>query len=682
MAGTLGQMSNTPLPLTADFPPPSLEAWRAVVDKALKGADFDKKLTTTLYDGIRLQPLYTKADAPAEGNPMGFPGSAPFVRGAGAEGTLRGWDIRQLIAHPDPKQANAEVLEDLERGVSSVLIRFDAATRSGQPGAEALQGVDGVMIASAEDLDTVLAGVMLDIAPVALEAGASGTAAARLMLEVWKQRGCTGEAAQGALNVDPLGALAAQGTLPQGVESALGAMASLAAEVSATLPHVTTVGVSGVPYSNAGASEAQELACTLAAGVAYLRSLTAAGLSVEAACRQIAFTLTTGTDFFLAIAKLRAARLLWNRVGEASGASPEARAMRLHACTAPRVLSQRDPWVNLLRVTVTTFAAGVGGAESITAAPFTEALGLPTAFGRRIARNTQIILQEESNLARVIDPAGGSWFIESLTRQLAEQAWAEFQEIEKQGGLAAALTSGWLGARLTATWEARRGNIAQRKEALTGINEFPNLTEAPVEVVRPDLATLRKGAAARLKAVEPSRTLAALLAAEGTAATPPCAPLPAHRFAEDFEALRDAADAVKAKTGQWPRLALIPLGPVAQHTARATYARNFFEAGGIEAVPAPDLIATPEEAVAAFQASGASIACLCGADDLYAEQTEAVAAALKGAGATHLFLAGRPASDDLKAAWTAAGIASFIFVGCNALETLTKTHALLGVDAP
>lgn len=698
-------MSETTFSLTPEFPPATELAWRSVVEKALKGADFDKKLTTRLYDGITLQPLYTQDSctqdsAGAVGDSAGFPGQAPFTRGTRALGSRTpeqdGWDIRQEFRHPDVRQVSKEVLDDLECGVSSVALRLDAAAHAGldpdTDEADGLAGVDGIMIATADDLDTALAGVLLDICPVSLTAGAGAVVAAAMLSEVWVKRGVTAEIARGAFNIDPLGTLASTGWLPQGLDKSLADMAAVAARTARDFPMVTAVGVSGTPWSDAGASDAQELGCCLATGVAYLRALTAAGLDIDTACRQIGFTLPIGTDFFSGIAKVRAARLLWAQVAIACGASAEAAKMVIHAETAGRILSQRDPWVNMLRVTVSSFAAGVGGADSVAAAPFEAALGLPTAFSRRIARNIQIILQEESHLAKVVDPAGGSWFIETLTRQLAERAWDEFQSIEKAGGMAAVLQDGTLAAALEKTWADRRANIARRKDQITGVNEFPNLSEAPVDVAPADRALLRRGMAARLKHVERSAvlnsvddlynaartgTIGGLTAALG--GTPlRIEPLPVHRFAEDFEALRDASDEMAAVNGARPSVFLANMGRVSQHTARATYARNFFEAGGIEAI-GNDGFDSAEAAAAAFRLSGATIACLCGSDDQYEGGAAALLSALKAAGATRLYVAGRP-STDARAAYDAAGATDYIFVGCDALATLTAVHRHLGVN--
>jgi methylmalonyl-CoA mutase len=379
-----------------------------------------------------------------------------------------------------------------------------------------------------------------------------------------------------------------------------------------------------MPYHEAGASAAQELGASLATGVAYLRALTEAGLSVDAACGQLEFRYAATADQFLTIAKLRAARRLWARVAEVSGVPDGGTAQLQHAVTSPVMMSRRDPYVNMLRTTLACLAAGVGGAESVTVLPFDHALGLPDAFARRIARNTSTVLLEESHLARVIDPAGGSWYVERLTDELAHAAWSFFQELERAGGQSAALASGFVADRIAATWQDRKKKLARRREPITGVSEFPNLAEKPVT-------------------------------REPVPATP-AGGLPRVRRDEAYEALRARSDAHLAATGARPKVHLAALGPAAAHTARLSFAAHLFQAGGIE--PADD----PSEAV---------VACLCSSDALYEEQAEAVALELKSAGVQRVFLAGRPGSY--------AGVDDYVFAGCDAVAVLSSVLDHIGV---
>ncbi|MFD0477482.1 methylmalonyl-CoA mutase family protein [Nonomuraea thailandensis] len=388
--------------------------------------------------------------------------------------------------------------------------------------------------------------------------------------------------------------------------------------------------VDATPYHDAGGSDAEELACSIARGVAELRALTGGGLSVEQALGQLEFRYAATADQFATIAKLRAARRLWARVAEACGA-PEAGGQRQHAVTGSAMMTSRDPWVNMLRTTVACFAAGVGGAEAVTVQPFDACLGLPDDFSRRIARNTQSLLLEESGLGRVIDPAGGSWYVERRTADLAAAAWAFFQEIEAAGGITASaeLVSG----RIAATRARRADDIAHRRLPITGVSEYPDINEKPVR---------------RRKAV-PSRTgLAAPGADEG-----------AVRYAEPFERLRDLADAQPER----PTVFLATIGPLAAHTARAAFAANLFQAGGLAtetAGPGTD----PEQIATAFAVSGATVACLCSSDKLYAQHATAVAAALRRAGARKVWLAGKGRYE---------GVDDNLHAGCDVLAVLRET---------
>ncbi|CAM5285677.1 methylmalonyl-CoA mutase small subunit [Streptomyces abikoensis] len=617
--------------LAAEFPDPTREQWQRLVEGVLRkagaadasGPAAEAALATELQDGLVTGPLYTADDAP--GVP-GYPGFAPFVRGGRPEGTAAaGWDVRQRHAHPDPRRTNEAVLADLENGVTSLWLTVGPA---GVP---------------AEGIATALDGVYLDLAPVVLDAGADFEPAARELLRLHDERGIAPHTALGNLGADPLGTLARTGDGDP--DGPLAAAAGLAALCAGGRPGLRALTVDALPYHEAGGSAAEELGCSLATGVAYLRTLTAAGLTVDQACAQLEFRYAATADQFLTIAKLRAARRLWARVAEVCGAGAASAAQRQHAVTSTVMMTRRDPWVNMLRTTVACLGAGVGGADAVTVLPFDDAIGLPDAFARRIARNTSSVLLEESHLARVIDPAGGSWYVESLTDELAHAAWAWFQELERAGGQAAALRSGLVAERLAATWARRSADLATRREPVTGVSEFPHLGEQPVRR-------------------EPA----------------PAAPgggLPRVRRDEAYEALRARSDAHLAATGARPRVFLAALGPAAAHTGRATFAANLFQAGGIEPVHEPATV-DAASAAAAFARSGAAVACLCSSDKLYAEQAEAVAAALKSAGARRVFLAGKPGGEQ-REAYVAAGVDEFVFAGGDAVAVLSSVLDSMGV---
>ncbi|MFF8833480.1 methylmalonyl-CoA mutase family protein [Streptomyces sp. NPDC015131] len=595
------------LSLAADFPPATHEQWQALVEGVLRksgkeaaGTAAEDALSTVLEDGLRTRPLYTARDTAPE---AGLPGFAPFVRGGRAAGsTAGGWDLRQRHT----TAANDAVLADLENGVTSLWL---------------VVGEGGFPVSS---LAGVLDGVYLDLAPVVLDAGRDTRAAADALLRLYGERGVDPGAARGSLGADPLGYEARTG---RAGDAALAV--GLARRCLADWPGLRALTVDALPYHEAGGSAAQELGASLATGVAYLRELTGAGLTVEQACAQLEFRYAATADQFLTIAKLRAARRLWARVAEVCGAAG-AGAQVQHVVTSPVMMSRRDPWVNMLRTTIATLAAGVGGADSVTVLPFDHALGLPDGFARRIARNTSTILIEESHLSRVIDPAGGSWYVERLTDELAHAGWEFFRRIEGLGGQAAALRSGRLAQDLAGTWQERSAKLARRREPITGVSEFPHLAERPVE--------------------------------RAPAPEPPSGGLPRVRRDEAYEALRARSDAHLAATGARPRIYLAALGPAAAHTARASFAANLFQAGGIEPVTE-----------GTFEESGALEACLCSSDALYEEQAATAAAALREAGARHVFLAGRPGPWD-------ADVDGHVFAGCDAVAVLSATLDRMGVS--
>jgi methylmalonyl-CoA mutase len=601
------------LRLAGEFPPATREQWRDLVAGVLRKAGreqlpdpVEEALRRTVATGVTVGPLYTAEDAGELPTAAGVPGLPPFVRGAragAAGGNVPGsWDIRQRHAHPDVAVTREAIAADLENGVTSLWL---------------VLGEGAIPVGS---LGEVLTDVLLDLAPVTVQ---GGEPAAEALLDLVEGR--TDLAPGGSLGLDPLGLQAASGQ-----EQDLSGLAALARRAMAHRD-LRSVVVDATVYADAGASAVEELGCALAAGVAYLRALTDGGLSVDEAFGQLEFRFAASADQFTTIAGLRAARRLWDRVGEVSGASADVRGQRQHAVTSSVMTTRRDPWVNMLRTTVACFAAGVGGADVVTVQPFDAALGLPDAFSRRIARNTQSLLVEEGHLARVLDPAGGSWYVESLTESLAQAAWEWFTEIEAAGGLAAALASGLVADRLGTAWATRSLRLASRKEAITGVSEFPNLTERLPE---------RQSAAEVL----------------------PTGGLPRVRAAQEYEALRDRAEAA----GEQARVYLATIGPIARHTARATFAANLFQAGGL-ATPAGD-------GAGGLAGAGTTVACICGTDRDYGESAAALAADLRAAGATQVWLAGKPSLD-------VDGVDGYVYAGCDALDVLQRVHEQLGVPA-
>jgi methylmalonyl-CoA mutase len=483
-------------------------------------------------------------------------------------------------------------------------------------------------------------------------------------MSLWADAGVADDSVVGGFGVDPIGVLAHRGHLPQGIDRALADGTGLAVMAASRYPNVRTWSVDATPYAEAGASEGQELASMLSTAVAYLRSMQDAGMNANDAAARIEITLGADADFFTTIAKLRAARRTYGAMSQACGVDPEVVPPAMVVRTLHRDLSRRDPWVNLLRVTCGAFAGALGGADTLITAAFDSELGQPSALGRRMARNTQLLLSEESNVGRVIDPAGGSWYIESLTESIAAEAWSIFRLFEGAGGMPAVLTDGTISARIQSVREERATAVATRRAPITGVSEFPNLDE-------------------QLPDVDPASSALPVAAPETDAATK-CERLEPVRWAEPFETLRDAADTARFSepaAAADPRVFLVNLGSVASHTARASWAKNFFEAGGIAAVTSERGrsvgFGSAAEVAEDFAADPARIACICSSDDIYSDLAVQTARALAGAGAERVYLAGRPT--ELQAELEAAGVDQFIHVGVDLLEVLGRAHVLLGI---
>ena len=570
------------------------ERWRAAVagvlakstgkDPAELGDSPERLLETPTYDGIAIRALYTAFDQLPE---PPLPGEWPYVRGREATGDVdavwdAGWKVAESFppaSSATPADANAAVLDALTDGVSALVLRV------GEPG----------------ELATLLSGVYLDLAPVLLDAGARFAETADAMLALVDR---LDEGRRAAVSID-LGADPLTAKLSGRAAPSMEQVVAVAARVAA-YPGVRAITIDGPALHNLGANASWELGGSLAAAVAYLRALTGAGISVSDALRRISFRLAADDDQFLTIAKMRAARQLWARVAEVVG-DPAGGAAVVHAETSRAMMTQRDPWVNMVRGTLAAFGAGVGGADTVLVHPFDVAIpgGLAegsAAFARRIARNTQLLLLEESHVGRVLDPAGGSWFVEDLTEQLARQAWGHFQEIEAQGGFVDALDV--IAERIARTAAQRADDVAHRRTAITGVNEFPNLAEPAL----------------------PQQVLAQQYSAPTIA-----------RYAGQFEALRDRSDAYLARTGVRPRALLLPLGPLAEHNIRTTFASNLLASGGIEAVnPGP----VDAGGVAAAVNGGSAVAILCGTDKRYAAEAAGVVQAARDAGVERVYLAG------------------------------------------
>ncbi len=675
----------TDLPSLAElFDRPSMDDWRQIATASLKGRPLER-LTVKTHEGLEIAPLATADDSGAD---PGYPGQQPFVRGRTAMGPgAGGWEVCQRVGSADPKIAADLAKEELDRGANSIWLVFDRATRTADDDADHAPG-GGVRLTHVDNLDTFLERVNLPTTPIHLAAGGSFAAVAAIMVAAARRREIQPRELLGNLGCDPLAALVTDGSLPLGIDGSLDVLAEIARWAEKHAPDLRTISISTLPYHLAGANAVQELSIALATGIEYLRNLTNRGIEPSSVCHQIGFRHAIGRDLFMEAAKLRACRRLWARAADACGVAEEYRGAPIHAIASPRTLTTRDPWVNSLRTTAGAFAAAVGGADILTVLPFDAAIGESEELARRIATNSQTILREESHIGRVVDPGGGSWYLEKLTDNLAHAAWQHFQAIEARGGMIAALIDGSIADELSKSQSSRQRMVATGREPVTGVSSFPNIHETPLQRERPtapeasppagqdpaaELALLFKAANAptgdgavfeiAIDAAAAGATVIQLAAALRATRQPTVIqPLPAHRDAEIFESLRDASDVWLEEKGVRPRIFLANMGPVPDHKPRAVFTTNFVEAGGIVAI-GNDGFATPEEAAEAFVTADTAMAVICSSDARYPDLVPELARLLEERGARTVLVAGRPG--DHEASWRSAGVSGFIHIGCD-----------------
>lgn len=678
-------MADDSIQFEAEFPDVTRDEWQAEATRSLRGGSFQKRLVSETGDGIEILPLYTADDVDGE-RVSQFPAAPPFTRGARAVPADEAWEVRQEFRKPYVREVNTEILLDLERGVSGIRIVPDdnfAHTRTGIVN-------DGVALRTLDDINLLLGGVHLDMVGTAIRGRSNGLGALALLVAHTKTIGTDLALLRGTVGFDPLGQLVTDGELPTRWESWMKIAAAMTRWTGEHSPNLRPIEVSSVVFHEAGATEAREIAFALASGTEYLRGLLENDVRIDEAASAICFLVASGRDTFIEIAKFRALRQVWARVVGACGGSADAQRASVHARTSWMTSSQRDPWVNMLRATSQTFAAAVGGAESITVAGFDETHGHADVFSRRISRNTQLILRDESHIGRVVDPAGGSYYVEHLTQALADKAWSIFQNIEADGGLVSYVKAGKAYADIESTNQARDLAIATRKMPITGVSEFPNLDEEPVErectaSVEPSLGNGDAPATAKaiienlnerelveaaIEDVESGTStdeiFAALAALPGSEKAPV---VEAHRYSALWEALRDACDHA-AERGKRPQCFLANIGEIPEHRARAQFAQNLFQAAGIRAEN-NDGFASIEATVEAYEASNADVACICSTDAKYQEVVADLASALKDAGAVEVYVAGRPGEHEH--AWNKAGVDAYVYMGSNVLDTLIDT---------
>ena len=695
-----------------EFTPPTDEEWKAACEALLKGAPFEKKMFTKTYEGITFDPMYTRKHT-EDILPKGvMPGMGDYLRGVDAAGYIgKPWGIAQACDETLPAENNELLRHEHDKGATIYHIVLDTASRTGVDARQAeTVGDTGTSVTTVEDMHVLLTGLDLAKFPLYVYAGANAVPLLALVAAARRAAGEDMAAVRGIVGADPIGALAADGKLPASLDAHYDSLAAAARWATVNAPHLRTVFVRSDVYSNGGANDVQEVASVLATATAYLRALCERGLTIDEAASQIAFAFSMGANFFLQIAKLRAVRPLWAQIVGAFGGSAEAQKMRIHARPALFFKTIYDPYVNMLRNTTEIFSGVVGGIDSFESAPFDEPIRKGDEFSRRIARNVQIMLQEEFGLLQPIDPAGGSWAVETLTRQMKEKIWAEFQRIEKEGGIIAALRAGSLQESVAAVLAARFKNADLRRDRIVGNNMYPNMTETLLETRAEDTAALkaqrtadidaylsdidvkhRDEALASLRqahsvdnAVEAAlagATIAELMTAvtEGNGAETVTAIAP-HRWSERFEALRQRTEEYKEEKNDNVKIFLANMGPIPQHKARADFTTGFLQVGAFE-VLGNDGFKTVEEAADAARASGADAVVICSTDATYPEIVPALAPKLHEVlPKARVFLAGA-APKDLLETYKEAGIDEYISVRANCYEILESLQKQKGMIA-
>lgn len=694
------------------FPPHTYAEWKEAAEQLLKGRPFEKTLITPTHEGIDLQPIYTRETLGELAQLGEVPGLGSRVRGSEPAGKLEGgWLVSQELSAPTPGALNAVLLKELENGQNEVNLWLDRPSREGRdadaPGAESV-GVCGLSVSTLGDLREAFQGVRPEMVSFYLHSGTSGPAVYALFLAWLKESKAPLEAIRGCLGIDPLGWMVESGNLPGDPQTMQRVLVDLIGHARRNLPNFQVLDVQGHPYHNGGANSVQEMAAVLASAVGYLKGLQDHGVKPADLVPRMRLSLSIGSNYFMEVAKFRAIRMLWSRVLDGFDVPEEARRMHIHGRTGLWNKTLLDPYVNLLRTTTEAFSAVVGGCDSLHVGPFDEVIRESDAFSRRIARNTHHILAEECHMTRVLDPGGGSWAVETLTDQIAAAAWKAFQEIEANGGILQALTSGTLQDAIDSVRQARLSNIQKRKEVIIGTNTYPNATEKLLEPRSIDYATIRRQRATALETWRANRdgpsiqaylvssageegetSIDALVNAARAGATLgelhahsvsgevslEVRPIRLRRAAEEFEQLRLAARAL-AESGQPAQVHQLNIGPSRAYRMRADWTTAFFQVGGLEVISDTDY---PDAgaAVEALSQSGAPVAVITSDDETYAATIEDLARAIGAAGLKcRVMVAGAPG--DHEAAWRAAGVDDFVHVRVNNYQFNRKLLESLG----
>lgn len=693
--------------LLEEFSPNSYEDWAKEAEASLKGKPLEK-LTIKTYEGIAVKPIYRLEDAQnLEHLQNNLPGVFPFVRGTKADGYKKdAWAIEQEINYAMPEDFNTALKYDMGRGQNAVAVRFNDRIVEQLQNKQAAESCPSTILFDLEDMKKAFDGIDLKSTPVHLIVSNYPVVFFALFNSYLKSNNMTLADVKGVFRIDPLGNLARSGEIKMDIDKYYQVMALILNYLVSNKSALRAVEVDATVYNDGGANAVQEIAYALATGAEYIRGIADRNVSIDDITERMSFSMGIGSNFFMEIAKVRAFRMLWAKVAKEFGAGTEGQKVHLHTKTTKSNKTKLDQYVNMLRVTNESLAAIVAGTDSHTVRPFDDQFGLPKDFSRRISRNTQLFLKEECNLRDTIDPAGGSWYVETLTAQLAESAWKMFQDIEAKGGMAKELLAGNIQSAIATVKAERIKNIASRKDVIVGTNKYPNGSEKPADVITYDYKAVyeyaakksdNKNAVAVLSKVPTNGLSVELLNSltdaflQGTniaaAVSVLCGSICnaevkaekvcTSRLAEPFEAIRAASEEVKNKTGNAPKIFFANMGPLKQHKGRADFSADFFGTGGFEIINNAGFNSNEEAAKAALE-SDSKIIVICSTDDTYPEIVPELAKTIKSANPNKfIVLAGYPT--DYIEQFKEAGVDEFIHIKANLFGILTTVQKQLGI---
>lgn len=677
-----------------DFPIPSYEQWKQAVDKSLKGAPFSKLLTKT-YEEIILQPMYQKKDIEKLTFTKTVPGQFPFVRGTEQAVGEKNWLVAQEMSHPIPETLNEWLKNDLQKGVDAINLDLNEATKLGFDLSEKMMKTNqvGAVISSLEDVETTFAEINLTEIPFVVQTGSSAVPLVGFIGAYFRKSQIPLTNLKGCIGADPLAMLVKTGKLPAGIDSYLDEMAQLVTWTETNSPELQTIFIDSHPYHDGGGSAVNELAFMLATGVYYLRELQNRGLAIDQIAPSIQFSISIGSNLFMELAKIRAARMLWANIIEAFGGNKASQKLTVHARTSRFTKTVYDPYVNILRATVEAFTAAVGGVNSLHVSSFDEAYTLPSQYSRRVARNIQLVIQEEAHVTHAADPVGGSWYVEHITAEVASKSWELFQLIEAQGGMLHGLEKGIPQQHVKAVSEKKKHDIEKRKLIFVGATMYPNSAEKLSKIDNQALdALLEKRATAAedkrkvdvsinsrnvvndvIKAAEQGATIGTVSKALRSGKGITVEKIVTYRATEDFEKLRQNCEAKKT-AGEPFSVFLTSIGALADHKPRTDFVGNFFETGGFEMLKNSGF-ETVAAAITATVATPASIAVICGKNESYHEMAvEIVTEVKKQRSNIKMFVAGKQ-DEEFQVQLQAAGVDGFIHVGTNCYQFLRELQA-------